>query len=66
MYKNKDGVTVIGADGPEHDALITKIAEARDNLFTYEYIVDNGMMWGAEYVIDEMVKEIKRLRDENE
>ena len=66
MYKNKDGVTVIGADGPNHDKLLTKIAEARDDLFSYEDIVDSGMMWGAEYVIDEMVKEIKRLRDKNE
>lgn len=66
MYKNKDGVTVIGADGPKHDKLLTKIAEVRDDLFSYEDIVDSGMMWGAEYVIEEMAKEIKRLRDKNE
>lgn len=66
MYKNKDGVTVIGAEGPNHDALLTKIANVRDGLFKYEEIIESGMMWSADYVIDEMVKEIKRLRERYE
>lgn len=62
MYRNNEGEIVIGAEGVEHDALLTKLAEARDELFGYERMVETLMINGAEYVIDEMVSEIKKLR----
>lgn len=63
MYRNNEGEIVIGAEGVEHDALLTKLAEARDELFGYERMVETLMINGAEYVIDEMVNEIKQLRN---
>lgn len=62
MYRNHEGEIIVGAQGAEHDALLTKLAEARDELFGYERMVESLMINGPEYVIDEMVSEIKRLR----
>lgn len=62
MYKNTEGKIIIGAEGAEHDALLTKLAEARDELFGYERMVETLMINGPEYVVDEMISEIKRLR----
>jgi len=62
MYKNHKGEIIIGAEGVEHDALLTKLAEARDELFGYERMLETLMINGPEYVVDEMVSEIRRLR----
>lgn len=62
MYSNHEGEIIVGAEGVEHDALLTKLAEARDELFGYERMVETLMINGPEYVVDEMVSEIKRLR----
>lgn len=62
MYRNHECEIIIGAEGAEHDTLLTKLAEARDELFGYERMVETLMINGPEYVIDEMVSEIKRLR----
>lgn len=62
MYSNHEGEIIVGAEGVEHDALMTKLAEARDELFGYERMVETLMINGPEYVVDEMVSEIKRLR----
>ena len=47
----------------EYDALISKLAQVRDELFEYEHMVESGMINGPECVIYEMVSEIKRLRE---
>lgn len=62
MCSNNEGEIIVGAEGVEHDALLTKLAEARDELFGYERMVETLMINGPEYVVDEMVSEIKRLR----
>lgn len=62
MYRNHNGEIVNGAEGADHDALLTKLGEARDELFDYERMFETLMINGPEYVVDEMVSEIKRLR----
>lgn len=62
MYRNHEGEIIVGAECAEHYALLTKLAEARDELFGYERMVETLMINGPEYVVDEMVSEIKRLR----
>ena len=63
MYRNHNGEITVGAEGADHDALITKLGEARDELFDYERMFETCMINGPEYVVDEMVSEIKRLRE---
>lgn len=46
----------------QYDELVTKLVEARDELFDYERMVETMMINGPEYVVDEMVAEIKKLR----
>lgn len=62
MYRNHEGEIIVGAEGAEHDALLTKLAKARDEIFGYDRMVETHMINGPEYVVDEMVSEIKRLR----
>lgn len=45
-----------------NDELSAKLAEARGELFKYDRMVETQMINGPEYVIDEMVAEIKKLR----
>ena len=50
--------------GMSHDQLLTKLASAREKLFDYDRSFETLMVNGPEYVIDEMVAEIERLRKE--
>jgi len=42
--------------------IVTKLAEARDELYEYDRMIETQMINGPEHVVDEMVSEIKRLR----
>jgi len=44
------------------DDLVSKLADARDNLYDYDHKVETQMINSPEYVIYEMVAEIKKLR----
>lgn len=46
------------------DDLVGKLADARGELFEYNRMVETQMINAPEYVIDEMVREIKWLRQE--